>query len=99
MSGYKPNIFLSIGTQLYLDSFDKKYIDDMLEETICKIEEYVIIIEEHKKHLEYIKSGNYKIEEKIRENDIIVLENKIDSIHNIYQEYIIYYDIVNNYIK
>ena len=99
MSGYKPNIFLSIGTQLYLDSFDKKYIDDMLEETSCKIEEYVIKIEEHKKHLEYIKSKKYEIEEKIRENDIIALENKIDSIHNIYQEYIIYYDIVNNYIK
>jgi hypothetical protein len=99
MSGYKPNIFLSIGTQLYLDSFDKKYIDDMLEETSCKIEEYVIKIEEHKKHLEYIKSKKYEIEEKIRENDIIALENKIDSIHNIYQEYIIYYDIINNYIE
>ena len=99
MSGYKPNIFLSIGTQLYLDSFDKKNIDDMLEETSCKIEEYVIKIEEHKKHLEYIKSKKYEIEEKIRENDIIALENKIDSIHNIYQEYIIYYDIINNYIE
>ena len=99
MSGYKPNIFLSIGTQLYLDSFDKKYIDDMLEETSCKIEEYVIKIEEHKKHLEYIKSKKYEIEEKIRENDIIALENNIDSIHNIYQEYIIYYDIINNYIE
>ncbi len=99
MSDYKPNIFLSIGTQLYLESFDKKNIDDILEETSCKMEEYIIKIEEHKKHLEYIKSENYKIEEKIRENDIIALENKIDSIHNIYQEYIIYYDIVNNYIE
>ena len=48
MSGYKPNIFLSIGTQLYLESFDKKKIDDILEEISCKMEEYIIKIEENK---------------------------------------------------
>ena len=94
MSDFPPHLFLSIGTKLYLDSLDKKHIEDILEETSCKLEEYTIKLQEYQKHLDYIKSEN-----PIFKNDIITLQNNIDTTNNLYQEYLIYYEIIYDYIE
>ena len=94
MSDFPPHLFLSIGTKLYLDSLDKKHIEDILEETSCKLEEYTIKLKEYQKHLDYIKS-----EKTTFTNDIIQLEKNIANTNNLYQEYLIYYEIIHNYIE
>lgn len=94
---YNPYIFLSIGAKIHLESVDPKYINDMLDDVNEKIEEYTIKIEQYNKHLEYIISKEYNIDEEIKKNDVIILQSKINEITNIYNKSIIYFDILSTY--
>ena len=98
MNDYEQFIFLKIGTKLYLESIDKKYIENMLEDTKYKIEEYIVKIEEYKKHLDYMKSSNYNINDEIKYNDINIIEKMVEQLNNISKEHIVYLDILNSYI-
>ena len=98
MNNYEQFIFLKIGSNLYLESIDKKYIEIMLEDTKYKIEEYIVKIEEYKKHLNYMKSSSYNIDDDIKYKDINIIEKMVEQLNNISKEHIIYFDILNSYI-
>lgn len=98
MNNYEQFIFLKIGSNLYLEYIDKKYIEILLEDTKYKIEEYIVKIEEYKKHLDYMKSSNYNIDDDIKYKDINIIEKMVEQLNNISKEHIVYFDILNSYI-